>query len=150
VDWVVAAVIIAELGTDMGVFGNARRAAVWAGAAPVNYESVGKRLKKAARKGNRFLMTVLVEAAQAAAQSKGTYQRDKFQRLKARRGYKRALVAIAHKILVSAFHMLATGADYNHLGDTYLDSLDTKRTATMLMRRLEKLCYEVTVKAPAA
>ena len=87
---------------------------------------------------------------QAAAQSKGTYLRDKFQRLKTRRGYKRALVAIAHKILVSAFHMLATGADYNDLGDSYLDSLDTKRTATNLVRRLEKLGYVVTVRAPAA
>jgi transposase len=150
VDWVVAAIIIAELGVDMGVFGSAERAAAWAGVAPGNYQSAGKRLKGAARKGNRFLTTALVEAAQAASRAKGTYLRDKFHRLKARRGYKRALVAIGHKILVSAYHMLATGADYKDLGEQYLDRLDSKRVATGLLRRLERLGYQVEVKAPAA
>jgi transposase len=150
VDWVVAAVLIAELGVDMSVFGSAGRAAAWAGVAPGNYESAGKKTKAAARKGNVFLTSTLVEAAQAASRAKGTYLRDKFHRLKARRGYKRALVAIAHKILVSAYHMLANGVDYNDLGEQYLDRLDTTRIAANLVRRLERLGYEVSVHAPAA
>jgi transposase len=150
VDWVVAAAIIAELGVDMGVFGSAGRASAWAGVAPGNYESAGKKLKAGARKGNPFLTSALVEAAQAASRAKGTYLKDKFHRLKARRGYKRALVAIAHKILVSAYHMLATGADYNDLGEQYLDRIDSARVAANLVRRLERLGYEVAVRAPAA
>jgi transposase len=150
VDRVVAAVLIAELGVDMRVFGSAGRAAAWAGVAPGNYESGGKRRPGATRKGNPFLTTALVEAAQAAASAKGTYLRDKFHRLKARRGYKRALVAIAHKILISAYHMLATGADYQELGEAYLDRMNSKRVATHLIRRLERLGYDVTARAPAA
>jgi transposase len=150
VDWVVAAVLIAELGVDMRVFGSAGRAAAWAGVAPGNYESAGKRTKGAARKGNLFVTTALVEAAQAATRAKGTYLRDKFYRLKARRGYKRALVAIGHKILVSAYHMLATAADYNDLGEQYLDRIDSAWVAANLVRRLERLGYEVSVRAPAA
>jgi hypothetical protein len=134
----------------MRVFGSAERAAAWAGVAPGNFESAGERRKGTARKGNIFLTTALVEAAQVASRANGTYLRDKFYRLKARRGYKRALVAIGHKILVSAYHMLATGADYHELGEAYLDGMNSKRVATHLIRRLERLGYDVTARAPAA
>jgi len=150
VDWIVGAVIIAELGTDMSVFGTAERAASWAGLCPGNHESAGKRLSGKKRKGNLFLTINLVEAATAATRAKGTYLKDKFYRLKARRGYKRAAVAIAHKILVSAFHMLSTGTPYHELGDTYLDKMDKNRVAANLVRRLQRLGYEVVVKPKAA
>ncbi|MEW6737482.1 MAG: IS110 family transposase [Acidobacteriota bacterium] len=150
VDWVVAAVIIVDMGVDMGVFGSAQKAAAWAGVSPGNNESGGKRLSGKKRTGNIFLTTMLVEAATAAARSKGTYLKDKFHRLKARRGYKRAIVAIAHKILISAFHMLSTGAQYQELGETYLDNRDKTRVAANLIRRLHRLGYEVDVKPKAA
>src|SRR6516165_8692473 len=117
VDWTLAAVIIAELGVDMKVFGNVSQLASWASVA-------GKRKGSRIPKGNVYLKTALVEAANAAARAKGTYLRDKFYRLKARRGYKRAAVAIGHKILVAIYHMLSHCVCYNELGDLYLDKLN--------------------------
>jgi transposase len=96
-------VIIAELGVDMSVFQSVSQLASWAGVCPGNNESAGKRKSSRIPKGNVYLKTALVEAAHAAAKTKGSYLRDKFYRLKARRGYKRAAVAIGHKILVSIY-----------------------------------------------
>src|SRR2546427_7404771 len=107
VDWTLAAVIIAEMGVDMSVFGSVSQLASWAGVCPGNNESAGKRKSSRIPKGNVYLKTALVEAANAAAQAKGTYLRDKFYRLQARRGYKRAAVAVAHKILVAIYHMFS-------------------------------------------
>lgn len=90
-------------------------------------------------------MTALVEAAHGASSTRGSYLRDKFHRLKARRGYKRAAVAIAHKILKAAYVMLSTGADYKDLGAAYLDSIDTQRVTVNLVRRLERLGYNVAL-----
>src|ERR1700732_4386900 len=120
VDWTLAAVIIAELGVDMSVFGNVSQLASWAGVCPGNNESAGKRKSSRIPKGNVYLKTALVEAANSAAKAKGTYLRDKSYRLKARRGYKRAAVAVAHKILVAIYHMLSHQVCYNELGDLYL------------------------------
>jgi len=96
------------------------------------------------------LKTALVESAPAAARSKGTYLRDKFHRLKARRGYKRAAVAIAHKILISIYNMLSRNVSYNDLGDLYLDNLNKRHLTRNLVRRLERLGYSVTVTLPDA
>lgn len=142
---VVAAVIVAELGTDMTVFRSAQQAAAWAGVCPGNNESAGKRMRAGVRPGNVHLRTALVEAAVAASRTKGTYLRDKFYRLKARRGTKRAAMAVGHKILIAAYHLLATGAPYRDLGATYLDGLEKRRTTRNLVRRLERLGYEVTI-----
>jgi len=106
VEATLAAVIIAELGVDMTVFQSAAQLASWAGVCPGNNESAGKRKSSRIPKGNVYLKTALVEAANAAARAKGTYLRDKFYRLKARRGYKRAVMAVAHKILTAIYHML--------------------------------------------
>ena len=120
VDWTLAAVIIAELGVDMSVFQSVSQLPSWAGVCPGNNESAGKRKNSRIPKGNVYLKTALVEAAHAAATVKGTYLRDKFYR----RGYKRAAMAIAHKILVSIYHMLSHNASYNDLGDLYLDKFN--------------------------
>jgi transposase len=96
-------------------------------------------------KGNVYLKTALVEAANAAARTKGTYLRDKFYRLKACRGYKRAAVAIAHKILVSIYHMFSQQVSYNDLGDLYLDKLNKNHLTRNLVHRLERLGYSVTL-----
>jgi hypothetical protein len=90
-------------------------------------------------------MTALVEAAHGAARKKDSYFKDKFFRLKARRGYLRAAVAIAHKILKAVYVMLSTGADYRDLGAAYLDATDARRVTGNLVRRLERLGYKVTI-----
>lgn len=145
VDWTLAAVIIAELGVDMSVFENVSQLASWAGVCPGNNESAGKRKSSRIPKGNVYLKTALVEAAHSAAKTKGTYLRDKFYRLKARRGYKRAAVAIAHKILLAIYHMLSQQVSYNDLGDLYLDKLNKHHLTRNLVHRLERLGYAVTL-----
>jgi transposase len=152
VDWVVAAVLIAEIGTDMSVFVSVHHLAAWAGLCPGSHESAGKRRNTAARKGNVHLRTILVGAARPAARTKGSYFKDKYYRLKARRGAMRAAVAIAHKILVAAYHMLVRRVDYRELGEAYIDRIDQTRTAANLKRRLERLGYVVSMlpKPPAS
>ncbi len=145
VDRILAAVMIAELGTDMSVFKSAAHLAAWAGVCPGNNESAGKRKRADTRKGNVHLMTALVEAAHGASRTKGSYFKDKFFRIKARRGYLRAAVAIAHKILRAVYTMLSTGAEYHDLGAAYLDAIDAKRVTGNLVRRLQRLGYEVTL-----
>jgi transposase len=150
VDWAVAAVIIAELGVDMSVFQTVSQLVSWAGVCPGNNESAGKRKSSRITKGNVYLKTALVEAASAAARAKGTYLRDKFYRLKARRGYKRAVVAVAHKILVATYHMLSQNVSYNDLGDLYLDKLNKHHLTRNLVHRLERLGFQVTLELKAA
>lgn len=145
VDRVLAAVIIAELGTDMTVFKSPAHLAAWAGVCPGNNQSAGKHRKGTARKGNVHLMTALVEAAHGASRKKDSYLKDKFFRLKARRGYLRAAVAIAHKILKAVYVILSTGADYRDLGAAYLDVVDSRRVSGNLVRRLERLGFDVSI-----
>ncbi|MGB7599930.1 MAG: IS110 family transposase [Candidatus Sulfotelmatobacter sp.] len=142
VDWTLAAVIIAELGVDMSVFRSVSQLA-WAGACPGNNESAGKRKSSHIPKGNVYLKTDLVEAANAAAQAKSDYLRDNFYRLKAQRGYKRAAVAIAHKILTAIYHMLTQNVPYNDLGDLYLNRLNKNHLTRNLVHRLQRLGYSV-------
>lgn len=145
IDRVLAAVIIAEIGVDMSVFKSARHLAAWAGVSPGNNESAGKRKRSGTRKGNVHLMTALVEAAHGASKKTGSFLKDKFFRLKARRGYQRAAVAIAHKILKAVYTMLATGAEYRDLGAAYLDAVDAQRVKGNLVRRLERLGFDVAI-----
>lgn len=147
---VVAAVLVAELGTDMSVFRSATHAAAWAGVCPGNHESAGRHKPVGARRGNVHLRTALVEAALGASHTHGTYLRDKYHRLRARRGPKRAALAVAHKILIAAYTMLATGSSYRDLGAVYLDQLSQRRVTRHLVRRLERLGYEVTLQTRAA
>ncbi len=149
VDRVGAAVIIAELGVDMDVFPTAQHAAAWAGVAPGNNESAGKRKYQPGRKGNVHLMTALVQAAVCASKKKGSFFKEKYWRLKARRGPKRAAVAMAHKILVAAYHMLARKKDYKDLGTDYLDRTAATLVKRNLVKRLERLGYRVLLE-PAA
>jgi transposase len=145
VDWLVAAVIIAEIGADMSVFLSVYHLSAWAGVCPGNHESAGRQRSGRARKGNIHLRTILVGAAVSAGRTKGSYLRDKFHRLKARRGPLRAALAIAHKILVAAYHMLAKGVGYRELGEAYLDQIGQTRTVANLKRRIERLGYHVTL-----
>jgi transposase len=150
VDRVNAASIVAEIGIDMSVFRSEQAISSWAGVCPGNHESAGKRQRGTKRLGNVHLTTALVEAAQAAIRKKDSYYRDKFHRLKARRGYKRALVAIAHKILIAIYNMLRTATDFRELGAAYLDRSEPRRAAKSLVKRLESLGYDVQIAKRAA
>ncbi|HEX4452810.1 MAG TPA: IS110 family transposase [Kofleriaceae bacterium] len=150
VDRVGAAVIIAELGVDMTVFPTVRHAAAWAGVCPGNNESAGKRKGQQGRKGNPHLTTALVQAAVAASRTKGTYLKEKYWRLKARRGPMRAALAVAHKILIAAYHMLANDTDHRDLGADHLDKISVVSTKNSLVKRLERLGYRVTLQEATA
>ena len=150
VDDRIALAIIAEIGIDMTVFDNARRLAAWAGVCPGNHESAGKKKKTATRKGNIHLKTTLVQAAVCAARTKGSYDKDQYHRLKARRGSQRAAMAIAHKILVAVFHMLAKTVPFKELGEAFLDQQARTRTTTNLVRRLNNLGYDVLLRPKVA
>jgi transposase len=150
VDTLTAAAITAEIGVDMAAFGTARRLAAWAGVCPANHESAGRQTRRGTRKGNPHLKAMLMTAAISAARTKGTYLRDKFHRLKARMGSKKAAMAIAHKILVAVFHILQRAVAFTDLGAGYLDGLDKHRTAKRLVRRLGALGYEVMLRPKTA
>jgi transposase len=149
VDALTAAAIIAEIGVDMAAFGTAQRLAAWAGLCPANHESAGKQTRRGTRKGNPHLKATLVTAAVCSARTKGSYLRDKFHRLRARMGAKKAAVAVAHKILVAAFHMLQRAVAFVDLGADYLDRLDKHRIAKRLVRRLDALGYDVMLRSKA-
>jgi transposase len=145
VDWLVAAVIIAELGVDMTVFPTVRHASAWAGVCPGNNQSGGKTKAAAVRKGNVYLKTALVQAALGAARTGGSYYKNKYFRLRARRGAKRAAMAIAHKILIATYHVLSTGTPYKELGELYLDRRNRRAVASSLIHRLKQLGYTVQI-----
>jgi transposase len=150
VDVVAAATIIAKIGTDMAVFTDAAHLAAWAGVCPGNYASAGRQRGAGCRRGNLHLKTALVGAAKTAVRTKGSYWKAKYHKLKARRGALRATLAIAHKILIAAYHMLATNQTYKDLGEDHLNHIDRKRAARRLVHRLECLGYEVVATPKAA
>lgn len=141
-----AEIIVSEIGTDMSRFPSAEHLAAWAGVAPGNYESGGKKLASATRKGNRVLRTILVQAAHALARTK-TYLAAQFRRLAARRGKQRAAVAVAHSILVIAYHLISRQEPYKDLGADYFDKQQPESVKKRLIKRLEKLGYQVTVQS---
>ena len=150
VNRIIAASLIAELGVDMSVFQDAAHLVSWAGLCPGNHQSADKRFSTRINHGNPFLKAVLVQAAVSASRKHGSYLKDKFFRLKARRGFRRAAVATAHKLLVIVYHMLKFGRPYQDLGDAYLDRLSRSRTKRNLVRRLAGLGYKVLLQPIAA
>lgn len=147
----VAEVILAETGGDMARFATPQQLASWAVVCPGNNESAGRHFSGRTRKGNRWLRAALGEAAAAAGKTKNTYLSTRYRRLAARRGGKRAQVAVGHDILVAAWHILDRGVDYHDLGADHFDRhvTDRQRKATRLALQPQALGYRVTLEAAA-
>jgi transposase len=137
--------LVAEWGIDMTRFGTAARLAAWSGVAPGNDESAGKQRSGKIRTGNHILRTGLTQLAHAAARTKGTYLSTLYQRLAARRGKKRAIMAVAHSMVVSAFYMLSRHEPYRELGANYFDECQRTHLVDRLTRRIERLGYHVSL-----
>lgn len=146
-----AEVLVAELGPDAAAFPTAAHAASWAGMCPGNHESAGKRFSGKTRKGNMAVRAVLVEAAQAAGHKKNSYLQEQYHRLLARRGKKRAAIAVGHSILVIAYHLLREpDRFYTDLGPHYFTAHDRDATVRRHVRELEKAGYHVDLTPKAA
>jgi AcrR family transcriptional regulator len=142
--------IISEIGTDMSRFPSADHLASWAGVSPGNHQSAGKRGSGKTSQGNKALGAALNQAAHAASRTKNTYLAAQYHRLAARRGKPKAIVAVMHSILVMAYHMIQRQEPYRELGGNYFDQRRPEVIAQRLVKRLEKLGFQVSLQqAPA-
>jgi len=144
-----AHVIIAEIGVDMSRFATVGHLRSWAGLCPQLNESAGKVMSRRLRKSAPWLKTVLVQCAWAATRNKNNYLHAQFLRLRARRGPKKAILAVAASILTAVYYLLRDHMPYRDLGSLYLARLDQERTAQRLLRRIKELGYEVEIRKAA-
>jgi transposase len=133
--------IVAEMGVDMSRFPSAGHLSAWAGAAPGNHESGGKRRGGKRRRGNQPLLATMVQAAWAATHAQDNYFRALYYRLVRRSGKKKALLAVAHAMLVAAYHMLKNHEPYRELGADYFEPRDEKAKAAKAKRLLKQLAH---------
>lgn len=139
VDEVTSAAILAEVGVDMKPFTSPSHLASWAGVCPGNNESAGKKKSARINPGNRTLKRVLVQAAHAASRTKGSYLRARYKRLALRRGKKRAIVGVAHKILKGVYYILKHKVSYKDAGENFFDQLHRQQVIRYHASRLRQL-----------
>jgi len=147
IGFVAAVTILSFIGTSLDAFPNASSLCSWCGVCPGNNESAGKRKSGHSPVYNHALKTLLVEVAWAAIKTKGSYYKEKYYRLKARRGAKRAIIAIAHRILKAIFYIIKNGDKFKELGADYLDKRNRKVTLFRLRKQAAKFGFELIPKA---
>ena len=150
VDRVTACNLVAEVGADTKPFPTAQQLASWAALCPGNHESAGKRMSGKTRDGNKWLRRSLCQAAWAVTRKKDCYLSAHFKRLAARRGVKRAVMAVAHTMLVIGYHMLKTGQGYHDLGGDYLERINKHQLQKYYLKRLQRLGLVVTIEPTTA
>ena len=143
IDQRVAEGVLSEMGVEMSCFPTDGHAASWAGLCPGNNESAGKRKSGKTRKGDRWLRRYLIQAAWAATRKKGSYLSALYHRLVVRRGKKKAIVAVAHRLLVIIYHMLKDQTSYRELGSDHFNRLNTAYIQRHHVKRLESLGFKV-------
>ena len=139
-----ANVVVSEIGIDMSRFATPAHLLSWACMCPRNDQSAGKRHNTRIRRGGNWLKTTLVQAAWSAVKVKGSYLQAQFHRLRARRGAKKAIIAVAASMLTAVWHMLRNGTQWHDLGAAHFDRADAAKTASRLIRRLQQIGYQVT------
>ncbi|HXH83230.1 MAG TPA: IS110 family transposase [Candidatus Tectomicrobia bacterium] len=140
-----ASAIVSEIGTDMSRFPSPQHLVSWAGLSPRNDESAGKRRSTRVRPGAPWLKTMLVQCAWCATRAKGSYLRAKFLRIRARRGPRKAILAVAAALTRAFWFMLKHGAEWRDLGPDYFTRTERTKIATRLVRRLADMGFSVTL-----
>ena len=143
-------IILAEIGQDMNRFPTAGHISSWSGVCPGNNESAGKRRSGKTRKGNKILKSALVECAQSAVQHKSSFFYAQYQRISMRRGKKRALLAVAHTMLIAIYYMIKEDKEYIDLGADFYNKFNKEKKANAYMKKLKELGYDVQIIAQAS